>query len=280
MSAATVDAPYTLRHIEQMLGLGRSTITSLISAGFVAPVRGARNEYRFSFQDVVLLRTAHDLRSARIPPRRVLRSLQLLREQLPAELPLSGLRITAVGNDVAVRDGDAQRDVVTGQLLLDLEVAPSAGTVALLQRQPKPAPQPELDAGDWFARGERLETQGQFDAAEQAYRQALAVDSAHADAYLNLGAMLCEDGRHDEAVGLYDQAVAHCPSVAPLHFNRAIALEDQQREREALASYERALELAPDLADAHYNAARLYDRLGQAQGALRHFNAYRRLQQR
>lgn len=280
MSAAAGDAPYTLRHIEQMLGLGRSTITSLIGAGFVSPVRGARNEFRFSFQDVVLLRTAHDLRAARIPPRRVLRSLQLLREQLPAELPLSGLRITAVGNDVAVRDGDAQRDVVTGQLLLDLEVAPSAGTVALLQRQPKPVPLPEPDAGDWFARGERLETQGQFDAAEQAYRRALAVDALHADAYLNLGAMLCEDGRHDEAAALYDRAVAHCPSVAPLHFNRAIALEDQQREREALASYERALELAPDLADAHYNAARLYDRLGQAQGALRHFNAYRRLQQR
>lgn len=272
------EAPYTLRHIEQMLGLARSVISSLIGAGFVTPARGARNEYLFSFQDVVLLRTAHELRAARIPPRRVLRSLQILKDKLPAELPLSGLRITAIGNDVAVREGSAHRDVESGQLLLDFGVSSSTGTVAFLQRPTPPADSSAPTAPDWFARGEQFETSGDLKAAEQAYRKALLADPDYGGAYLNLGAILCEDGRSGEALALYDQAIDHGLDDALLHFNRAIALEDEHREREALSSYDKALRLAPDLADAHYNAARLHEKLGQPQGALRHFNAYRRLQ--
>ena len=100
---------FTLSSIQAMLGLSRSVISSLIAAGFVTPTRGKRREYRFSFQDVVLLRTAYSLQSANIPPRKILRSLQRLKDSLPEELPLSGLRIAAVGNDIAVREGDRSR---------------------------------------------------------------------------------------------------------------------------------------------------------------------------
>ena len=58
---------YTLRGIQSMLGLSRGVIAGLIAAGFVTPSRGTRNEYRFSFQDVVLLRTAHSLQAAQDP---------------------------------------------------------------------------------------------------------------------------------------------------------------------------------------------------------------------
>ncbi len=53
-----------------MLGLSRSAVARLIAHGFVSPSRGPRNEYRFSFRDVVLLRTAHKLQLADIPTRR------------------------------------------------------------------------------------------------------------------------------------------------------------------------------------------------------------------
>ncbi len=69
------------------------------------------------------------------------------------------------------------------------------------------------------------------------------------------------------------------PAAAPLHFNRAIALEDQQRDRAALQAYEACLRLAPDTADAHFNAARLHEKAGHGQAAVRHYNAYRRLNQ-
>ncbi len=287
MTKKTPASPYTIRSIQEMLGLSRGVISSLIASGFVAPGRGARNEYRFTFQDVVLLRTAAELQAAKIAPRRIVQALRRLKDKLPAELPLAGLRISAIGNDVTVRDGRSQWQADSGQLVMDFELAPVKGSVTFLQRAPahtapRAAPHAaaasdEVDA--IFNRGEALEATDRK-AAEAAYRKVLALAPDHADAYLNLGALLCEAKRFKEAVGLYDEALRRRPDEALLHFNRAVALEDQGRPLEALAAYNASLQLAPDLADAHYNAARLHEQLGDAKKAVRHFSAYRRLERR
>ena len=65
---------FSLRDIQSMLGISRAVIGGLVASGFVTPTRGARREYRFTFQDVVLLRTAHSLQAAQIPPRKIVRS--------------------------------------------------------------------------------------------------------------------------------------------------------------------------------------------------------------
>ena len=269
-----------------MLGLSRTVVSGLISAGFVVPTRGPRNEHRFTFQDLMLLRTAYALQASKIPPRKILRSLARLKATLPATLPLTGLRITAVGADVAVRDRDGHWAADSGQLLMDFEVAPAGGagsSVTFLDHGATSTAGADDAAADadkadeWFQRGEALETSNPK-AAEQAYKEALARRPEFTDAYLNLGAMLCETGHAAEAVELYDHALALCPPSALVFYNRAVALEDQQRAEEAVASYERALELDPALADAHYNIGRLQEMLGDPRGALRHFSAYRRLQ--
>ena len=279
------DSPYTIRSIQEMLGLSRGVIAGMIAAGFVSPGRGPRNEYRFTFQDVVLLRTAAELQAARIAPRRILQALRRLRDKLPAEMPFAGLRISAVGNDVTVKEGGSQWQAESGQLVMDFQFAPARGTVTYLQRptavsaaaQKAAATADAVDAA--FALGEALESTDRR-AAEAAYRRVLALDPDHADAYLNLGALLCEARRCREAVALYDEALRRKPGEALLHFNRAVALEDQGRPMEALAAYNASLQLQPDLADAHYNAARLHEQLGDAKNAVRHFSAYRRLERR
>ena len=194
-----------------------------------------------------------------------------------------------------MRNGGSQWQAETGQLVMDFEVAPKQGSVAFLQRTPArnvaaPTPasravradratseDPVRDALSWFCLGEVLEA-SDLRAAEKAYRHALALNPAHAETYLNLGALLCEGKRCEEAVALFDEAVRRYPNEALLHFNRAVALEDQGRVRDALASYDRALHLDADLADAHYNAARLHEQMGDARKAVRHLSAYRRLQ--
>lgn len=280
MSPLPPETPHTLRGIQEMLGLSRSAVSRLIANGFVSPSRGPRNEYRFSFRDVVLLRTAHKLQLADIPTRRIVRALQRLKATLPAELPLSGLRITAVGSTVAVHERGSRWEAESGQLLMDFEVAPRPGSVAFVERGPAADPAlVQTSADALFARAEALEASDQG-AAERAYRQLLDASPDHADGYLNLGAMLCEAGRDAEAVALYDTALARCPDVALLHFNRAVALEDLGRYPEALQSYDRCLVLEPCIGDAHFNAARLHDHLGDKQQAIRHFSAYRRLQKK
>ena len=260
-----------------MLGLSRHIVTGLIAAGFVTPERGTRNEWRFSFQDLMLLRTAHALQAQRIAPRRILQSLARLKATLPAKLPLSGLRITAIGADVAVRDRDGRWQSDSGQLLLDFDVAPVAGSVTILAR--KPAQQDRAsDAGALFERALALEATDDLAAAEVAYLQALALAPDLEDAYLNLGVLWAAAGRYAELVRLCDAALRNCTGSALLHFNRAVALDQLQRLEEAAASYERSLALDPTLADAHYNLAQLHQEAGDQRGALRHFSAYRRLQ--
>lgn len=277
MSTAVPDAPYTLRHIEDMLGLGRSAVTGLIGAGFVTPARGPRNEYRFTFQDVVLLRTAHHLRSAKVPARRLLRSLKELRAKLPASVPLSGLRIKAVGNEVAVREAGADWEVESGQLLMDFEVTPGRGQISFLEHSPDALPPSAPSAEALFQQGEAAEAEADDAAAQALYRAALQADPGHASSAINLAALLCAAGQCQQALEVCEAALERHPDDVLILFNRAIALEDLRRLPDALASYERCLARAPDFADAHFNAARLHHQLGQQQQALRHFNAYRRL---
>ena len=241
-----------------MLGLSRHIVSGLIEAGFVTPARGRRNEWRFTFQDLALLRTAHALQSQSVPARRILRSLSRLKATLPEELPLSGLRITAVGGDVAVRDRNGRLQAGNGQLLLDFDVAPVAGTVAILE----PAATASHEEDD----------------AQALYEQALALAPNLEDAYLNLGAMLDASHRYADLLRLCDAGLQHCPDSPLLHFNRGVALDHLERVDEAATSYERSLELDPSLADAHFNLARLHQEAGDERGALRHYSAYRRLQ--
>lgn len=274
MTPSSVDAPYTLKRVQELLGLSRSAISGLMSAGFVAPVRGARNEHRFSFQDLMLMRTAFALQQARIPPRRILQSLAKLKAELPAEVPLTGLRITAVGADVAVRDRSGQWEAASGQLLLDFEVTEVAGSVSFISAA---GPGKVEAPTDWFKRGEALE-KSDATAAEDAYRRAIDAEPARPAPYLNLGALLCESGRCPDAVKLYEDALPAVGHEPLIHFNLAVALEDLEDFDAAIAAYERALRLDGEFADAHYNLAMLLEKRGDGVGALRHFNAYRRLE--
>ncbi len=277
-----------------MLGLSRGIVAGLIAEGFVTPTRGRRNEWRFTFQDLMLLRTAHALQQSKIPPRRILRSLARLKATLPKELPLTGLRITAIGADVAVRSPQGQWQADSGQFLMDFDVTPVGGSVVILEHPSAaasaavpaaaparvPAAVPAADAAAWFERGLALEAADRA-GAEAAYRSALALAPGHIAAALNLGALLSEAGRFAELAELCGQALRHGatgPDLALVHFNHGVALDHLERLPEAVAAYEHSLALDPRLADAHYNLARLREQLGDQRGALRHFSAYHRLQ--
>src|SRR5262245_44367773 len=105
-----------------MLQLAPGTIRGLISSGFVKPARGPRREYRFSFQDMIVLRTARALIQARVSRRRIRSSLEDLKRSLPESVPLSGLSICAVGERVVVREGNTRWQADDGQYLLGLDV--------------------------------------------------------------------------------------------------------------------------------------------------------------
>jgi tetratricopeptide (TPR) repeat protein len=261
---------YTIRNIESILGISRPAILALVKAGFVVPTRNSRRAYVFTFQDVIVLRTAQALSAARIPPRSIVKALGRLRGALPDEIPLSGLRITAVGKDIVVSDGAALRHVESGQLLLDLEVT-AAGTVTPMRRDSE---SDARTAEGWFYLACHLEADDPVQ-AEAAYRQAIRLDPRYADAYVNLGYLLHLAGRNDEAVAIYHSGRTHVPDNALLPFNTGVALEELMRFGEALGCYEATIKLDPTFADAYYNSARLNERLGNVKAAIRRYKEYR-----
>jgi tetratricopeptide (TPR) repeat protein len=75
----------------------------------------------------------------------------------------------------------------------------------------------------------------------------------------------------------YRAALALRPGDATAQFNLGVVLEDRGRFDEALAMYEATVITVPNHADAHFNAARLYDRGGNYEAALRHLRTYKSL---
>jgi tetratricopeptide (TPR) repeat protein len=93
---------------------------------------------------------------------------------------------------------------------------------------------------------------------------------------VNLGRLLHEQGQAADAARHYRQALA-AGHHAIAAFNLGVALEDLDQPAEAQEAYRRALAADDTLAEAHYNLARLCERRGEAQAALRHYHQYRNL---
>ena len=243
-----------------------------MSSGFVTPARGARNSLRFSFQDLIVLRTAQALVSAQVPARRISKSLKALRATLPATMPLSGLSIGAVGDQVVVKEGGSRWQAESGQYLLAFDGDPAAGKLTVVERPPPPAPDPE----DWLARGVELERDDP-EAAAHAYRQAIETDPSQLDAWINLGLLQHEMKRHNDALRTYLEALDVIGAEGVLLFNLGVLLEDMQRRREAIQAYQGVLRVDPGFADAHYNLALLLEISGKPREAIQHMAQFRKL---
>jgi predicted Zn-dependent protease len=275
---------FSVKDVERVLKIPRSAIRSLIRGGFVAPARGRKRQYEFSFQDLVALRTARALLLARVSPRRISAALRQLRRAVP-EAPAPGtLRICASGSELVVRDEQGPWRTPSGQLLLEFDVNVRNGGVEILDRPAaglleqapvtREAAADEHDSDELFHDAMELEA-SDLEAALRAYRKCLSADPAHVGARINCGRLLQEAQRLVEAEALYREGPKE--GDPNLFFNLALVLEDTGRELEAVETYQRAVALDPTFADAHFNLARLYQHLGMPHAAIRHWNWYRRL---
>lgn len=270
---------YSTRDVSELVGLSAGKVRALARAGLLSPQRNLRRRYRFSFQDIILLRTAKELMGAHIHPRKVWRALRSLKRQLPQGQPLTALRVSAEGDQVVVRDKDAVWHPESGQATFDFSVSELAARAVPLVREAAREAQRSGGAGseDWYALGLEYEAIAAFAEAQEAYRQATALDAQHVDAHINLGRLLHAEGRVAAAERHYRQALAAAPDNATAQFNLGVALEDLGRNEEAIKAYRQTLALDPAFADAHYNLAHLYERRGEKPAAIRHLARYKRL---
>jgi tetratricopeptide (TPR) repeat protein len=278
---------YDTKDLERLFGLPASVVRALARAGNIQPVRRS-GRLHYSFHDLVVLRTASALRAAKISSQRINKTLQELRSALPEGSALNKISLTALGNRIAIREGQTLRESESGQYALALEIVEEKGRLHVISHQDAAAPVPansagkaagnsaELSAGDpaeHYATALAIEDSNP-QAAQKAYELCLKADPDHLEARINLGRLLHLAGRLAEAERVYRVGARADPFIA---FNLAVVLEDLERESDAIIAYREALALDPQFADAHFNLARLYERARDPKASLRHLLAYRRM---
>jgi len=99
----------------------------------------------------------------------------------------------------------------------------------------------------------QLHRSGQFDQAEQIYRQILGQDPNEADALHLLGVLAQQRGNARQAIELIGQAVALRPRDATYRSNLAEAYRSDGDPAQAASQAQAALQLKPDFAEAYNN---------------------------
>jgi tetratricopeptide (TPR) repeat protein len=269
---------YSTREVAELSGLPEDRIRRWTRDGLLAPGRDALGRWRYSFQDLALVRTAAELLGAGLTPRRVTRALRLLREQLPPGRPLSAVRILVSGQRVIVRDRLSSWEPESRQGTFDFDVRALSQQVAP-PRAPHSRPEPRStgSAADLYRSAIDLELAGRGAEAREAYQAALQRDPKLASAWINLGRLLHADKRIAEAEAHYRAALEQDPRNALAAFNLGVALEDRGEINAAVEAYSRALSVDENYADAHFNLSRLLEARGDERGALRHLSRFRRL---
>ncbi|KAG5925359.1 hypothetical protein E4U42_004394 [Claviceps africana] len=107
----------------------------------------------------------------------------------------------------------------------------------------------------------------EYEKALTAYRQAIAADRRHYNAYYGIG-------RVQERLGAYDKAYDHYYAAQTINPNNAVliccmggVLEKQKQMVPALHAYSKAAELAPKAAQTRYKKARALLTVGQVEAA-------------
>jgi tetratricopeptide (TPR) repeat protein len=269
---------YSTREVAELLGLDIARVRALMRSGVVTPQRNNAGHAAFSFQDLVLLRTAKGLIDAKVPPRRITKALQALASQLPTDRPLSAVRVQIDGDRVIVRDSSSSWEPESKQTVLDFSMRELGDKIAPLARESvQRALRVASTAEDLFHAALESEEIGATAEAEAAYRNAIAADPAHVAAHINLGRLRHVGKGLDEAERLYRRALELEPTHPTARFNLGVVLEDRGATADAIAEYLEAVRIDPRVADVHFNLARLYQQSGDQQAALRHFSRFRAL---
>ncbi len=231
----------------------------------------------YSFADLLELKKVRDLCAMSVRPATIRESLDAMRKQAAGvENPLLEAGTWSTKHRVAFRHDGKLLEPIAGQFLMDF-----SGRENVVTSTPVPTPEPsprEHEAAAYFARGIALEDDpGTQAEAIAEYHKVLEIEPAHAAAHINLGTLYYNRQDFTLAEKHYREAIAADPRYALAYFDLGNVLDETGRVQEAIQTYKTALQLAPTYADAHYNLALAYEKLREPRRALKHWQAYIKL---
>jgi tetratricopeptide (TPR) repeat protein len=231
----------------------------------------------YSFFDLIQIKKVRDLCAEKVRPGVIRRSLEAMQRQVAGmENPLLEAGSYTTGHRVAFRHAGKLLEPIAGQFLMDF-----APQQRVLTRTASPVPEPPPShetAAELFARGISLEDDPSlYQEAIATYLRVLELEPQHAAAHINLGTLYYNHQEYGLAEKHYRAAVESDPRYSLAHFDLGNVLDETGRVTEAIQAYKNALQLAPTYADAHYNLALAYEKTHEPRKALRHWQAYVKL---
>ncbi len=183
------------------------------------------------------------------------------------------------GSRLAFRHGGEMVDPIRRQLLFDFERVDGAQR-RLAVSEPSPLRPPSHGMNERFMAAVQAEEAGHKQRAISLYEQILAIDPRYAAACINLGTVYFHLRQFASAEEFYRRATEIDPGYVLAYFDLGNVLDELERIDESIVAYKRAVALSPRYADAHYNLALAFERKGEGRCALRHWQAYIKLDNR
>lgn len=263
---------YSRQDVLRILQISSRQLQGWERAGLVVP------QQTYTFQDLGQLRILRALREDDVPAASIRHSISAMKAVAGMANPLLEATVVRTGSTrIAFRHHGAMVDPIRRQLLFDFE---RAGQKEALS---EPAPLRPRGADlqrnqqDLFLAAVQAEEAGDRQKAIQLYEQIVAADPSYAAAFINLGTIYFHLRQYGRAEELYRRATEVDPDYVLAFFDLGNVLDELERPEESIAAYEQAVALAPRYGDAHYNLALAYERKGELRHALRHWQAYVRL---
>ncbi len=259
---------FTTRAAARILAVPPGRIRYWVKRQLISPSVARGRNFRFVFNDLLVMRLAKDLLPRRHHIEPVRRSLERAQELATPDRPVSSLRLVNLDGRIVIRDGRAAFEVDTGQMLLDFEPERPVSTV---DERFGPA-----RARERFEEARRI--------AEEDPLKALSVYSAligrephNFDGHIRLAALLDSEGDLSGSLRHLLGAAAIAPANADVHLKLGLLYRKRGEPDHAIRSFHRAIECDPTLVDAHRNLADLYTEAGRKRDAQKHLTAIHRL---
>jgi tetratricopeptide (TPR) repeat protein len=268
---------YSRQDVLRILQISCHQLQGWERAGLISP------QQIYTFQDLGQLRTLRALRQEAVPAASIRHSIVAMKAVAGMANPLLEACLVRTGTRLVFRHCGAMVDPIRRQLLFDFERLERMGRAGRPSAGFEPSPLRRLGPAsprgvqDRFLAAVQAEEAGDKNRAIEIYEEILKADPEYAAAYINLGTILFHQRNFTLAEELYRRATKVDPAYVLAFFDLGNVLDELQRPDESIAAYRQAVALSPRYADAHYNLALAFERKGERRKALRHWQAYIKL---
>ena len=191
--------------------------------------------------------------------------------------PLVEATVVRTGTRLAFRCQGAMVDPIRRQLLFDFERCEGQSAAPAQEFLRHQGTSSAAATQELFFAAVQAEEMGEKQRAVSLYDQIITADPGYAPAYINLGTIHFHQRHYHRAEELYRRATVADPGYVLAFFDLGNVLDELERPEESIAAYQRAVELAPRYADAHYNLALAFERKNEGRSAIKHWQAYVKL---